>query len=176
MTKKKFSIVLVLALLLTAAGCPSASKVATYMNLVAEGASSVVTTLASAGVINPVVAAKVVSYAKQASQLVLDINAELASTTDTKAQQWTKISAEIGLLLSQDIPGVPPLVAIIIASVDSALVLLEGALADQLGATVPPTVAAKKAAVRPLAAPRGKSMQDAVNTATGTLAAIKARA
>lgn len=174
MTNKKLSIALVLTLLLMGAGCPS-NRVATYMNIVAEGASSIVSALAAAGVVDPAVAAKVTGYAKQASQLILDINAELKSTTDNKAQQWTKISAEIGQLLAQDIPGVPPKVGIAIAAVNSALLILEAALADQLGQTVPTKDAAKRATVRPSdVQPHGRTMEDAVKTATATLATIAA--
>jgi hypothetical protein len=158
-----------LILLLMAPGCPQASRVSIYLNLVAEGAASIVTALAASGVIPPAVATQVTTYAKMASHLVLDINTELASA-DSKAIQWTKISGWIGAVLASNIPNVPPAVGIAIAAVDSALVLLEAELATQLGQ--PPTVTIVKRKLVTVGTPHGKTMKDAEKTAQATLAKL----
>lgn len=165
----KSGLAVVLVLLL--AGCTGA-QVVTDINIVAESAAAVVTALSAAGVVSPDVAAKVVLYAKQASQLVIQVNTELANTADTKAQQWTIISGYFAAVVVPNIPGAPAGLATTIAILDAALVALEGALASQLGGTVPAKAAAKSAV---LPAPAGTTMQSAVVTANQTLARIAAR-
>jgi hypothetical protein len=171
--KSGVALMLVLVLL---TGCPSASKITTYLNMVAEGASAVVTALAASGVIDPAIAAKVTAYAKQASDLVIKVNIELASTTDNKAQQWTVIAGYFAAVILPNVPNAPASLATTIAILDAALVLLEGAIASSLGATPPASVtvkASRKMVMPPN--PVGTTREAAVQTAKDTLARIASR-
>lgn len=166
-TKKSFRVGIALALVLALVGCTT-SQVTTDINIVAEGAAAVVTALSVAGVVSPAVAAQITNYARQASQLVIDVNKELANSADSKIQQWTVISGYFAAIVVPNIPGVPTSVATTIAILDAALVALEGALASQLGSTPTMTAKVHNAGIA-LPAPVGKSMTDAVNTANRTL-------